>query len=490
MNFTSLTFPLFLALVFSLHWIVGAKRWQNATLVVASFVFYAWWDYRFCALMMFSAVVDYSVGRGLNASNNPKARRGLLLASMVANLGMLGTFKYFNFFTENLVYVAGQLGIQMAPFTINVVLPIGISFYTFQTMSYTIDIYRRHSKASNRFLDYLTYVTFFPQLVAGPIERADHLLPQFGTARRFDAEVATEGCRQMLWGFFKKMVIADHFSLVVDAAYASPDTTTGPQLAFATFCFAFQIYCDFSAYSDIAIGTAKLFGIRLRRNFAYPYFSQSVVEFWRRWHISLSTWFRDYVYLSMGGSRCGRARRIFNVMVVFLVSGLWHGASWNFVIWGAVNGLVVIPSVLRDHRGARGLDETVGGDRIVPGIITSFRIARTFVFTNLAWVFFRAQDLDDSMLILRKIVASIANPSVYGEWLSSMRSETDTLIILVHLVALVALEWLGRRRRFPLHKLHTLGWPVALRWGAYTLLILDTLYYGTRMTGEFIYFQF
>src|SRR5687767_6790399 len=309
MTFTTLTFLLYLPIVFGLYWTFRRPIARNLTMLLASYVFYAWWDYRFCGLMLATNLVDYAVARGLGHTERPRARRALLAVSLASNLGVLGFFKYYNFFVESVAAAAGSVGWRIDPVTLNIILPAGVSFYTFQAMSYTIDVYRRQLEPSRSVIAHLSYVSFFPTLVAGPIERGTALLPQLTSARSFDYSRAVDGLRLMAWGFFKKLVIADQLAIIVEASYSRPDAATGPLLAFATVCFAFQIYCDFSAYSDIARGTAAMFGVDVVRNFNYPYFAQSVGEFWRRWHISLSTWFRDYVYVPLGGNRTGRARR-------------------------------------------------------------------------------------------------------------------------------------------------------------------------------------
>ena len=345
MVFTSATFLIFLALVFLGYWSLKTRQQQNSLLLLSGYIFYAWWDYRYCSLMVISTVVDYFCGRGCAGTRN---RRLYLMISLISNLGLLGVFKYFDFFQDSFVAAFSSLGITFQPYVVELLLPVGISFYTFQTLSYTIDIYRRKLEPHDSFLDYAAYVSFFPQLVAGPIERASALLPQFARERSFDAALARDGLRQMLWGFFKKLAIADRLATVVDEIYADPSVMDTELLWTAAICFSFQIYCDFSAYSDIAIGTARLFGFQLTRNFANPYFSQDFVEFWRRWHITLSTWFRDYVYVPLGGNRQGQSRQLLNVMIVFAVSGLWHGAGWNFVLWGVIHGaLVVVSSLIR-----------------------------------------------------------------------------------------------------------------------------------------------
>ncbi|HWN94430.1 MAG TPA: MBOAT family protein [Methylomirabilota bacterium] len=480
MTFTTLTFLIFFVAVFALYWSLRSLRAQNILLVIASYVFYGWWDWRFCLLMVAASLVDFSVGLGLNKAEVPWKRKFLLTCGLTCNLSMLGFFKYFNFFAENFQIAAAQIGWQMDPFILNVVLPVGISFYTFQTMSYSIDIYRRKLRGTTQLLEYLAYVSFFPQLVAGPIERATHLLPQFFKERLFSEAQATDGCKQILWGLFKKMVIADNLAPIVEAAFSNPSAYNGAELALATIFFAFQIYCDFSAYSDIAIGVAKLLGFELMRNFAYPYFSQSVGEFWRRWHISLSTWFKDYVYFPLGGNRVGQSRLIFNVMVTFLLSGLWHGASWNFLIWGALNGLGVLPEILRPRHSKRNSSEIPVSQ---PSVGACFKILATFTFICVGWVFFRAQTFAGALLVLERIGTSFLS-SAGG--LLARHDPTDGRIFIV-LPLLVGLEWV--KRRYP-HPLVFERWPRFARGIAYAALFWTIVYLGTYGSSTFIYFQF
>ncbi len=472
MTFTTLTFLLFLPIVFVSYWALPRQRSRNLVIVVASYFFYGWWDYRFCALMLATSLLDYGVGLGLMRVE--EGRRRLLLAlSLGANLGVLGFFKYFDFFWENLVAAGQGIGWHLDPFTLRVVLPAGISFYTFQAMSYTIDVYRRELPATRSVVDFLAYISFFPQLVAGPIERATRLLPQFQTLRRFDYDEALAGLRQMGWGFFKKIVLADNLGIVVDAAYRQPDLERGPALAFATICFAFQIYCDFSAYSDIARGTGRLFGITLMRNFAHPYFSQDLREFWQRWHISLSTWFRDYVYVPLGGNRVSRGRRALNVIVTFLLSGLWHGASWTYVAWGALHGLVVALRGSRSSSGrsaSRGLARTLG----------------TFVGVCALWVLFRADSLSTAGMIWYKVAFDIWSAAAWAPLGATIGTDPVRVGALIALVVFVIVEWLTREQDFP----RLPAWPRPLRWAVYTIFVWTTLALAARSSGQFIYFQF
>jgi alginate O-acetyltransferase complex protein AlgI len=482
MTFTTLTFLIFFVLVFAAYWSLRNRMAQNVLLVIVSYIFYGWWDWRFCWLMLAASLLDYFVGLGLDRWTNVTKRKLLLAFGLSCNLGLLGYFKYFNFFAESFRAAAGSIGWHVDTVTVNVILPVGISFYTFQTMSYSIDIYRRKLKATTHIVEYLAYVSFFPQLVAGPIERATNLLPQFLRPRTFSHAQAIEGCRQALWGFFKKMVVADNLAPIVDAAFDNPSAYNGAELALGTVCFALQIYCDFSAYSDIASGAARLLGFELMRNFAYPYFSQSPAEFWRRWHISLSTWFKDYVYFPLGGNRVPKARMVLNVIITFLLSGLWHGASWNFVIWGALNGLGVLPEILRPHHTRRTPSEEPAAQ---VNAATLLKIAATFAFVCLGWIFFRAATLSDAATVFQRIGSFIVHPQAVGGLLRA--DETDGRVFSA-VVLLLALEWIKRRSVHPL--VFELRWPQPLRWIAYTILLWTILYLGTFGSAQFIYFQF
>jgi alginate O-acetyltransferase complex protein AlgI len=484
-TFTTVTFILFLLVVFTLHWSFRGRRMRNAVLLIGSYVFYSWWDWRFSGLMLAASLMDYAAGVGMQKVGQSPWRKRILLISLVGNLGMLGLFKYFNFFATNLQILAHALGVQLDAVTINVILPAGISFYTFQTMSYTIEIYRGQLKPTRDLLSYLTFVSFFPHLVAGPIMRAHNLLPQIQAERSFDFEKARDGCRQMLWGFFKKVAIADSLAIVVDHYYSSPNKWGGPQLAFATVCFAFQIYCDFSAYSDMASGTARLFGVQLIRNFAYPYFSQSIQEFWRRWHISLSTWFRDYVFIPLGGSRGSAPQTTRNTMLTFLLSGFWHGASWNFLVWGGINGAAVTPTVLSGEKHRVSRTDVPGGERNIPNLGTVARIAGTFAITCLAWVFFRAHTFAEAIGILRRMFTDLFDAPDFRALLSEASADKK---VLAALAVFVLVEWLTRRDEYPLREIGR--WRLPQRWAVYTVLVWGTLYLAPYVPGHFIYFQF
>ena len=482
MLFNSIDFALFLPIVFLLYWLVFARslRLQNAFLLVMSMVFYGWWDWRFLGLVFFSACVDYFVALALERTDVPKRRKLLLVISLVTNLGLLGFFKYFDFFITSFNDAFTLFGAPLGLRTLGIVLPVGISFYTFQTLSYTIDVYRKEIKASHDPVAFSAFILFFPQLVAGPIERASNFLPQFHRERQFDLAQARDGLRQILWGLFKKIVIADNCAVYVNEVYADPSLASGSTVVLATILFAFQIYCDFSGYSDVAIGSARLLGFSLMRNFAYPYFSRDMAEFWRRWHISLSTWFRDYLYIPLGGSRGTKAMLVRNSIIVFTVSGFWHGASWNFVIWGVLNGLYFVPLVLLD-RSKQHLG-TVAQGRWLPSGPELARMGMTFALACLAWVAFRASDLGDTLSAYHRIFS--ASTASLPEGLFSKQ----VLISLGCVALMLLLEWISRDRAYGL----ALDGRVP-RWARRTLyygLVALIIAFAPMGGGQFIYFQF
>jgi D-alanyl-lipoteichoic acid acyltransferase DltB (MBOAT superfamily) len=477
MTFTTPAFLAFFLIVYALYWAFSRKA-QNLLILLSSLFFYGWWDWRFLFVLLFNAGIDFGVALALMRVDNGRRRGALLGISLFTNLAVLGFFKYCNFFIDSFARVLTTVGMQPHIGTLNVILPIGISFYTFQALSYTIDVYRRRLPAVTDPIAYFSFITFFPHMVAGPIQQAKHLLVQFERERHFRWNDAVDGARQMLWGFFKKMVIADNLALLVTPAYADPSAATGWELLRATYCFAFQIYCDFSGYTDIAIGCARMFDLHMTRNFAYPYFARSIPEFWRRWHITLSTWFREYLYIPLGGNRVGRWRRQFNVVVVFAVSGFWHGANWTFVIWGLLHGLYFLGYEVIVGEGSRPNDGTPGGDRMVPRFRDLAAMVLTFHLTCLAWIFFRANSLGDAVLVLRKIGGSLTferfvNPG--GK------------IAVVLIGVLLAIEWVGRRYSHPLHLDH---WRRPARWAAYYSLVLAILFFANVDYIPFIYFQF
>ncbi len=478
MFFNSIDFAIFLPIVFALYWFVTNKnlRLQNLLVVAASYLFYAWWDWRFLSLILFSTIVDYTVGRRLGLEKNQARRKLLLCVSILVNLGFLGFFKYYNFFLDNFVEVFSFFGKSINANSLNVILPVGISFYTFQTLSYTIDIYREKLQPSNDFIAFSAFVSFFPQLVAGPIERASNLLPQFETERKFDYDKAVDGLRQILWGLFKKVVIADNCAEYANLIFNNSADHSGSTLVLGAILFSFQIYGDFSGYSDIAIGCSRLFGFNLKRNFSFPYFSRDIAEFWRRWHISLSTWFRDYLYIPLGGSRGSTGLKIRNTFIIFIVSGFWHGANWTFIVWGALNAIYFLPLLL-SKKNRNHLDIVAQG-KYFPSVKEFFMISITFGLTVFAWIFFRAENLRHAFSIITEIFSS--------SFLTFPLVENRTILLLIILFLFV--EWVGREGEYALEKL-ALHWKRPLRFAFYYLIIISIFWFGGK-EQEFIYFQF
>jgi len=449
---------------------------QNVLLVAASYYFYANWDYRFLSLLLFSTLLDYFTGIQIFKKKSTKYKQIWLWVSIGINLGFLGIFKYYNFFIDSFIDFCSMIGFRVHLETISVVLPVGISFYTFHGLSYVIDIYNNKIKPERNFINYALFVTFFPLLVAGPIERATHLLPQLKVKRIFDYNKSVDGLRQILWGLFKKIAIADFAAVYVNMIFNNSDQYGGTTLILGAVLFAFQIYCDFSGYSDIAIGTAKLFGIDLLRNFAFPFFSRDIAEFWRRWHISLSSWFKDYVYIPLGGSKGGYFIQIRNILIIFLLSGFWHGANWTFISWGVLNALYFIPLLLLKQN--RNHIEIVATDRLLPSIRETFQIFITFTLCTLAWIFFRAENMTHALRYILKIFTS--------SLLSLPEIMPFSLLLLIGI--LIIIEWVGRKDQFALASIGR-SWPTIFRWGMYYAIILVAIKYsGNEQT--FIYFQF
>ena len=436
-------------------------------------------------MIFFSSAVDYLVGIGFSKIDDARKRRLLLLTSIAVNLGFLGFFKYYNFFLDNLIEAYTFFGQQINPRGLDIVLPVGISFYTLQTLSYTIDVYRRKLEPTRDPVAFFAFVSFFPQLVAGPIERATNLLPQFFQRRTFDYPKAVDGMRQMLWGLFKKIVIADNCAIYVNDIFANYSDYSGITLFMGGVLFAFQIYADFSGYSDIAIGCARLFGFSLMRNFAFPYFSRDIAEFWRRWHISLSTWFRDYVYIPLGGSFGSQWEKIRNTMVVFMVSGFWHGARWTFIIWGALNALYFLPLLLA-KRNRKNMD-TVAEGRILPGVADLLRMTSTFLLVSLAWVFFRAESLAHAVAYLKRMFSSAMLESpVKDVW--AINTGNHVIYLSLALIGFTILEWVQRDKQHAL-QLRTARLPRVVRWSVYYGIII-VCFFMNGAQQDFIYFQF
>lgn len=480
MIFNSIEFAIFLPIVFGLYWFVTNKnlKLQNFLLVGASYLFYGWWDYRFLALIAFSSILDYYIGLKLGEEKKQKKRKLFLTISLVVNLGFLGFFKYFNFFADSFAEAFTFLGMPFEASQLDIILPVGISFYTFQTLSYSIDVYRRQLEPCKDPVSFFAFVSFFPQLVAGPIERASNLLPQFYRKRTFDYTMAVDGMRQILWGLFKKVVVADGCAEYANMIFNSSENYSGAMLLVGAIFFTFQIYGDFSGYSDIAIGTSRLFGFGLKKNFAFPYFSRDIAEFWRRWHISLSTWFRDYLYIPLGGSRGSRKRVIVNTFIIFIVSGFWHGANWTFIIWGALNAVYFLPLLLLKFN--RKNLENVASGKLFPSLKELIQMLFTFLLVVLGWIFFRAENVSHAVTY----ISDIFTIDFFHKW----KLPEEASIVVYSIFFMLVIEWLGRESNFALEKFG-LRWYQPIRWGFYMVLFLSIIILAGKEQA-FIYFQF
>jgi alginate O-acetyltransferase complex protein AlgI len=471
MLFNSIEFAIFLPVVFFLYWAFSSKhRLQLIVVLLSSYLFYGWWDWRFLGLIIFSSFVDFAIGWQLGKTDDQKNRKLLLALSLIINLGMLGFFKYFNFFTEAFADAFTFFGKEISPSRLNIILPVGISFYTFQTLSYTFDIYRRTLKPTNDWLAFFSYVSFFPQLVAGPIERASHLLGQFQTKRIFNYDFAVSGIRLLVWGMFKKVVIADNAAVLVNPIFESYESQSSISLIFGAILFTFQIYGDFSGYSDMAVGLSRIFGFDLMLNFRFPYLAQNINDFWKRWHISLSTWFRDYLYLPLGGSRGSTLFSLRNVMIVFLVSGFWHGANWTFIVWGLIHGLMYIPLFIKkSHQNIHDRHFI----KKIPGILG------TFIIVTIAWIFFRADSIFDAFNYLFGIVSNHGSANII---FSSNQRILILVVVLFNAFVMLGIEAFFEQKQKQEVLLSNLG---------LVLILLAIFFFGAFQNHEdFIYFQF
>ena len=499
MLFNSIEFAFFLPLVFLIYWAIGYAhinetlklRLQNAFVLVASYIFYGWWDWRFLLLIAFTSFCSWASGLLIGQNTSQTKAKAWMIANIILNLGILFTFKYYNFFVEEFCQL-----FHLSPFRglggLSLILPVGISFYTFQALSYSIDVYRRKIEPTKDIIAFFAFIAFFPQLVAGPIERATNLLPQFLQKRRFSYDQATDGMRQILWGLFKKIVVADNCATYVDQVWATYDTQTGSTLLLAAVLFTFQIYGDFSGYSDIAIGTAKLFGIKLMRNFNNPYFSRDIAEFWRRWHISLTTWFRDYVYIPLGGSRPevpahiqnpDRYKKwiiVRNTFVIFLLSGFWHGANWTFIAWGAYHALLFLPLILLGKN--RKYTNQVAEGRFLPTWKESLQILCTFLLVVLGWIIFRAETITQAW-------EYICGMLQFGTLRASYRFfiQHDIRTITWSCVLMLFIEWLQRNKQ---HGLDISQLKPIYRVVIYVLIYEMIIFFLPATPSQFIYFQF
>lgn len=481
MIFNSIDFAIFLPIVFLSYWFLTKRDYklQNILLLVASYLFYGCWDWRFLFLLIFSTGLDYFTGLKMANAFNIRNKKFWFWLSIVVNLGFLGVFKYYNFFITSFAQVFGHLGLQVNYSTLQIILPVGISFYTFHGLSYVIDIYYDRIKPERNFIDYSLFVSFFPLLVAGPIERATHLLPQIKRNRKFDYNNAVDGCRQILWGLFKKIVIADNCATYVNQVFNDYQHQTGSTLFLSAVLFAFQIYGDFSGYSDIAIGTARLFGIELLRNFSFPYFSRDIAEFWRRWHISLTTWFRDYLYIPLGGNKNGKWKAIRNTFIIFLISGFWHGANWTFIAWGGFHALLFLPLLLMKKN--RKHINSVAEGRNFPSIMEIIQIATTFILVTIGWIFFRAPTIGAAIEYIQIIFTKSFQTTPF------LINKDFYIPLILNIFILISVEWFQREKRHGL-EINNNSAPL-FRIGIYMILFLLIFWFGAS-AETFIYFQF
>ena len=478
MLFNSVEFAIFLPIVFLIYWALSKNvKTQNVFLLLASYFFYCWWDWRYLSLIFLCSITNYAAGLLLMKADSQKWRKIILAACCVISLGVLGIFKYYDFFVTSISDAFSLIGIDLHIKTLHLILPVGISFYTFHTLSYTIDVYRRNFKPTKDIISFFLFVSIFPLAMAGPIERATNLLPQIYKSRTFNYTLAVDGMRQILWGLFKKMVIADNCAVLVDETFANYQHLPASTLFIGAVFFAFQIYGDFSGYSDMALGIGKLLGFNFLKNFSYPYFSRDIAEFWRRWHISLTTWFRDYLYIPLGGSRGSKWQVIRNTFIIFLVSGFWHGANWTFIAWGAFHAFLFLPLILLNKN--RKYTNVVAEGRIFPNLKEIFQIGLTFMLVVIGWIFFRADSIEvalgyfKQMCQLETISASYLIFHYRAFWLCAF---------------MLIVEWIGRSQQ---HALANLGlkwkWPVRYMM-YYLIIIIIFLLSGKGQT--FIYFQF
>ena len=472
MLFNSIEFLIFLPIVFILYWFVfnNNLKAQNSLILVSSYIFYGWWDYRFLSLIFLSTIVDFIVGLNIPEQDSERKKKLLLWCSILFNLGVLGFFKYYNFFVVSWIDLFSSIGYEIkSVWSLNIILPVGISFYTFQTMSYTIDVYRKKLEPTKDFILFASFVSFFPQLVAGPIERASNLLPQILKKRSFKYAQGIQGFRLIIWGMFKKVVIADSLAPIVDGIFNNYQDFGGGTLWMGAIYFGVQIYCDFSGYSDIAIGTSKLFGFELMSNFKFPYFSRNIGEFWRRWHISLSTWFRDYLYIPLGGSKHGKLRSIRNIFVIFLVSGFWHGANWTFIVWGLYHSILFLPSFMF-NTNRNYTSSIIGENSFLPTLKEFLQVGITFLLVSIGWVFFRSENINNSFKFLNQMFTDFSFKSEF-EWLN------------IYLLCFIIIEFLIRKNERLKEKYFNYDWIV---FSILMILILDK--FGS--ISNFIYFQF
>jgi alginate O-acetyltransferase complex protein AlgI len=487
MFFNSLSFAIFLPIVFFSYWFLTSKKLkiQNIILLISSYYFYACWDWRFLFLLLFSTLLDFYSGIKISDASKKSSKKIWFWLSIGINLGFLAFFKYYNFFIESFSDGLEKLGINVNLWTLQIILPVGISFYTFHGLSYVIDIYKERIKPERNLINYSVFVSFFPLLVAGPIERATHLLPQIKAEKHFKYSQAISGLRQILWGLFKKVVIADQCAEYANLIFNNSTEYSGLMLVAGAIFFAFQIYGDFSGYSDIALGTARLFGLELMQNFSFPYFSRDIAEFWRRWHISLSTWFRDYLYIPLGGSEGGINKKIRNTFIIFIVSGFWHGANWTFIFWGALNALFFLPLLIKNKN--RNNLEIVAQGKLLLSFKEFTQVVSTFFLVCFAWIFFRAKDLNHAFVFIKDLFKGLFSKEGYKEFVD-LFSKNEVLILILLIVFFIFIEWIGRENKFALQNIGK-KWYRPIRYTFYYLLLIAIFWFSGK-DQQFIYFQF
>lgn len=473
MTFQSLEYLIFFSILFILHWTLFSKRkeHQNGLIVVASLVFYGWWDWRFLGLLIITTLSTFLSSRWMDNTNDAKKRKFLLVGTIVINVGILFFFKYFNFFVQSFIDALSLMGMSVNVTTLHILLPVGISFYTFTALSYTIDVYQHKVESTNDALAYFAYVMFFPSILSGPISRAQKQLPQYFSRRNFDFDKSISACKLILWGGVMKLCLADRLGIYVDTIYANIAQHNGTTLFITSILYSIQIYADFAGYSLMAIGFGKLLGIDLQTNFIRPYFAKTVTDFWRRWHISLTTWFRDYIYFPLGGNRCSKARWALNTLIVFAISGLWHGAAYTFIIWGAMHGVCMVIERLVYGEKIKQLSDKFSMSNII-------RIIITFTIVNFAWIFFRINNLGDVMQIFKKIFTEPGKPFL----------DTNTLLMGFVAMAIIFIYDLVKEKHLNMHLLSSRF--MVVRYLTAIMLIVYILAFGVLNGGSFIYFQF
>ncbi len=482
MLFNSYNFLFFFPVVFSIYWSLANRSLalQNKFILVSSYFFYACWNWKFLFLLVFSTILDFVLGIKIHETLDLKKRKFLLWISISINLGFLAVFKYYNFFVESITQIVEIFGLKLNLNILNLILPVGISFYTFHGLSYVIDIYHGKIKPTIDFTVYALFVSFFPLLVAGPIERASHLLPQLLLKKKFNYERAVDGLRQILWGLFKKMVIADNCAQYANLIFNNSFSYSGSTLFLGALFFTFQIYCDFSGYSDIASGLARLLGIDLIKNFSFPYFSRNMAEFWKRWHISLSSWFRDYVYIPLGGSRGSLWQTIRNTFIIFVLSGFWHGANWTFIVWGILNAIFILPSLVYKNQVKNS--EIVAKGKLFPSLYEVFSVGVTFIITVFAWIFFRAKNVWHAY----DYITVIFSYSFFA--LPRFEGMKMALVTIILTIFFVIVEWIGREREYALKMIDTINIK-SLRWMVYFVIVFCIFLFSGK-EQQFVYFQF